>query len=815
MVSDKHIKWREKEPEYTDKRQQVASMLLWFVMGAWFAFVTRKLIAEGVAVGTEQSGMAFKCLVLLGTFAIVWGNRCIGRISVKSVRIIGNVLIIIGCAVVLVMVYGRSNSDLPGGLMALVRMYADHWKKNFGVDLGVAYGNINASGTALDFVILVAVLVVLCVAVGMKKSVWLSVMPLSVVGLSLLVNVKPQWGSLALLFIGIVVAIYLDGVAVLRLKQLALLILVLGFIVGLMPRIMKEPAEHVYEIKEDYLALQKNLEQAVKDFDLQQFFTDDVSVTNEAPEYEEKEVMLLLMNELPTDNVLLRGYHCSRYLGGAWERGNDAFARSCKEQGLEEAQASKILSRQQYNVYTYVGENASKYTLKYTGLKEKTAYLPYGTDTGTSDAVYELSGDYQATKSKSTKEYMVQSVGYTPAVLLFSGLELTQQEKAFYKWYGDFVEENYMDVPDDQKTAKELAREIKNSSEYEEDYKLYMDMLSYAPGSAMEKNWSRTLLTAMVKERLEQEYTYSLELEELALGQDPVEYFLGTSKEGYCVHFASAAVMILREMGVPARYTSGYLVKNNKIRRQDGLYAFSVKDSASHAWVEIYLEEYGWMPWDVTPGYSYNNMDYAQNESEHREEQEQTEASESMAPEETEVWEESSEEEASEETADMASDEEAELWPERGDDARGSDLSGMASPVKKYVVPAMILLSVLIMGIAGWNVHKGKRIDRSRLNTYIRRKDTRRAVLWMNYEIYRVVSGHHRKKGKVHSDAEYFNMLQNAFPEVEKKAWERYFETVRRATYSKADISEEDVQECYRIYYIITEKAKGTAENGR
>ncbi len=798
MVSDKHIRWSEKETEYTDKKQSVAGMLLWWLLGAWFAFVTRQMIAEGVAVGTDPSGMAFKCLVLLVTFAIVWGNRRIGRISGKFVRIIGNVLIIIGCAVVLVMVYGRSNSDLPGGLMALVRMYADHWKKNFGVDLGVAYGNINAGGAALDFVILVAVLVVLCAAVGMKKSVWLSVMPLSVVGLSLLVNVKPQWGSLALLFIGIVVAIYLDRVAVFRLKQLSLLILVLGFIVGLMPRIMKEPAEHVYEIKEDYLALQKNLEQAVKDFDLQQFFTDNVSVTNEAPEYEEKEVMLLLMNELPTDSIFLRGYHCSRYLGGAWERGNDAFVRSCKEQGLEEAQASKMLLQQPYDAYTSIGERVSEYTLKYTDLEEKTAYLPYGTDTGTSDAAYELSGDYQATKSKRTKEYTVQSVGYTSTVLIFNGQELTQQEKAFYKWYGDFVEENYMDVPDDQKTAKELAREIKNSSEYKEDYKLYMDMLSYTPGSAMEKNWSRTLLTALVKARLEQEYTYSLELEELAPGQDPVEYFLGTSKEGYCVHFASAAVMILREMGVPARYTSGYLVTNNKIRRQDGMYAFSVKDSASHAWVEIYLEEYGWMPWDVTPG--YNNMDDVQSESEHQEEQEQTEASESTASEETEVWEESSEEEASEETVDKESVDEGDFGP--GTDT-GTEGTGNVS--SKHAVLILVMLSVLVIGIIGWKVRKGKGIDRSRLNTYIRRGDTRRAVLLMNRQIYRTVSGF-AKKGQISSDAEYFSVLQNAFPDMEKKAWENYFETVRRATYSKADISEEDVRECYKIYYEITQK---------
>ena len=51
---------------------------------------------------------------------------------------------------------------------------------------------------------------------------------------------------------------------------------------------------------------------------------------------------------------------------------------------------------------------------------------------------------------------------------------------------------------------------------------------------------------------------------------DPVEYFLGTGKEGYCMHYASAATLILQELGVPARYASGFVVKQGLFAREDG-----------------------------------------------------------------------------------------------------------------------------------------------------------------------------------------------------------------------------------------------------
>lgn len=86
------------------------------------------------------------------------------------------------------------------------------------------------------------------------------------------------------------------------------------------------------------------------------------------------------------------------------------------------------------------------------------------------------------------------------------------------------------------------------------------------------------------------------------MNQDPVEYFLFEGQEGYCQHFASAAVLMYRLYGVPARYAAGYAVSPSQfVRQEDGSYLAVVTDESAHAWPEIFLENYGWVPIEVTP----------------------------------------------------------------------------------------------------------------------------------------------------------------------------------------------------------------------
>ena len=77
---------------------------------------------------------------------------------------------------------------------------------------------------------------------------------------------------------------------------------------------------------------------------------------------------------------------------------------------------------------------------------------------------------------------------------------------------------------------------------------------------------------------------------------DFVPWFLTESDRGYCVHFASAAVILLRCLGVPARYVTGYLV------RAEGSGWTEVTEDDAHAWVEYFDDSVAsWRLLETTP----------------------------------------------------------------------------------------------------------------------------------------------------------------------------------------------------------------------
>jgi hypothetical protein len=77
---------------------------------------------------------------------------------------------------------------------------------------------------------------------------------------------------------------------------------------------------------------------------------------------------------------------------------------------------------------------------------------------------------------------------------------------------------------------------------------------------------------------------------------DYAVYFLETSREGICQHFAMAATVMYRALGIPARYVTGYAVATKENDWTD------VTLSRAHAWVEVYIDALGWVPVEVTPG---------------------------------------------------------------------------------------------------------------------------------------------------------------------------------------------------------------------
>ena len=83
-------------------------------------------------------------------------------------------------------------------------------------------------------------------------------------------------------------------------------------------------------------------------------------------------------------------------------------------------------------------------------------------------------------------------------------------------------------------------------------------------------------------------------------GTDPVAYFLFDVQRGYCDYYATAMVVMLRTLGVPARLAAGY-AEGAYDREAD---RFLITEADAHSWVEVYFGELGWIEFEPTAGES-------------------------------------------------------------------------------------------------------------------------------------------------------------------------------------------------------------------
>lgn len=151
-------------------------------------------------------------------------------------------------------------------------------------------------------------------------------------------------------------------------------------------------------------------------------------------------------------------------------------------------------------------------------------------------------------------------------------------------FYADFVYEQYLQLP---KGMAQALRRHTSTIERRMDYSTVWD-------SAL----VRLMQAETVAEYLAGIARYDASAPAVPDRRDYVLYFLNESQAGYCMHFASAGTLLLRAMGIPARYVSGYIADVTAGKE------VNVPDRNAHSWVEIYLDGYGWYPVEMTPGYT-------------------------------------------------------------------------------------------------------------------------------------------------------------------------------------------------------------------
>ena len=289
------------------------------------------------------------------------------------------------------------------------------------------------------------------------------------------------------------------------------------------------------------------------------------------PEYTGDPVYRVTTDKAPQAAVYLRGFVGKDYAGDEWKAAGDAgFKRFYREQGMELPKSGRELVNLMYEAFGQRGEGF----IRIEELAGKGSYslYPYGAEMTQKDRVR---WDGSVRRRGSSYEFPYHAPDSS-----FAATGITGESVELERNYRSYVYENFLEYPAGQ--LPELTTFLEESGFRQGDlYDSVYDVLTYLQKTA----------------------TYNLKVESTPRGQDFVEYFLFESHEGYCAHFASAAVLMLRYLGVPARYATGYSVSASEFSGMaGGEYMAVVRDRQAHAWAEVYLDGVGWIPVEVTPG---------------------------------------------------------------------------------------------------------------------------------------------------------------------------------------------------------------------
>ena len=166
--------------------------------------------------------------------------------------------------------------------------------------------------------------------------------------------------------------------------------------------------------------------------------------------------------------------------------------------------------------------------------------------------------------------------------------------------YREYAENTYTAASGSEEIAS-VASEIFRTAEEKKGsgltkYEKVMAVVEYLGGEEFEYTLDPGVETAAAEEGTEETEKVSA-----------IVRFLTEVKRGYCSHFASSAVLLLREAGIPVRYTEGYHVSDyvtSSGRGSVDRYSSAVMDRNSHTWIEVYFDSVGWVPFEVTKGYT-------------------------------------------------------------------------------------------------------------------------------------------------------------------------------------------------------------------
>ena len=233
-----------------------------------------------------------------------------------------------------------------------------------------------------------------------------------------------------------------------------------------------------------------------------------------------------------------------------------------------------------------LGVDRQEHSMSITNDGISTAYLysPYELADNRADAARIGDENLRASGLRGEYEYAITVSGgsISDDELLYAGLitalGLDDPRAVDYLTsetvYREFVYANYLDMAD---APREAIERLLTEVEFPDG------RISFSDAKMVANTYLAT-------------FGYTEKPESGTAGLDVLTYFLEESGVGNSAHFATAAALIFRYMGVPARYVEGYLVTPGSETDENGLVVLHSKDA--YAWAEIYRDGIGFVPFE-------------------------------------------------------------------------------------------------------------------------------------------------------------------------------------------------------------------------
>lgn len=730
----------------------------------------------------------------------------------------------------------QAAAHIKAGFLYVKGRYLEIINVYYGTSFACQKGDKAFAGAFVGFVSFIVMLFLVTLAAQIKRRRMLTLFPTLMLAVQLCIGKSPSVSEVVMLTLCTLWCLIADGNArtvvgyeadgsaqgnaqgnaALRIVPEFLYMAAVSAILFICVFSFKPLADTLADKKPQMLAFQKDLEGSVKSFFSSGIDLQDGTVSNQYPSYSGKTVMTVEAKAGASSNIYLRSFYGDTYENGRWIKKSD-FSGMEKEYH----DASRMTAWQNaIGLATlldgYYDDETNPATEKYTITMEKLStqytYLPYCIDPYSIDAKGDIDfdEDFFITKNKGTKKIEVSACpGFFDGSLEMSSLEPEQPLEVnndFYAAYNNYVMENYTAKQGGDGIVSEDAKWLLRTGQ------LTSNMMY--TGYIRENDANRVAAAKLVQQFLTSKaFKYSKNPPSTG-GKDVVENFLSNSREGFCVHFASAGTMILRQMGVPCRYVSGYCAKGDSFKsgENDGDIC-EVKDSQSHAWVEIYLDDFGWIPVEMTPGYfeyvtgenPFDDIGVKGKKTNAGDALDDTEnMNDAAVNEDTENTDVKNDGTANDTTANSASNQ-----YESGDgseNAYGSQsgvdkrTDAQNSKTRLHIPPVILKTSLCVIFLTALTatiVYIKKRRNilwEARLAQRVKNGRYSRAAIMINNRIYRAL-GHPSKN---RTDELYLANLKEKYcgPDYCGIHWDEYMRIIQKAVYSSEGITEE---ECFMV----------------